>query len=160
MSTDANLRSASRRSALFGYAVLRANYNHNAPHYLDNFTGFALDVLAARHPEPVDEAVVGEALRETFGLTIPDRVVGLLLRRAVKEKKAETVDRIHFTVSDRARAGVASLEASIAEFEHKQSELLAKFIAFVRERHPERLSLVAEEPESHLHAFIEQQAVP
>jgi hypothetical protein len=159
-STSSGAPRTSGRSTLFGYAVLRANYNHNAPNYLDNFTGFVLDVLAQRHPEPVDEATVGQTVRETFGLTIPDRVVGLLLKRAVKERKAERADRIHFSLSEKALAGVASLEASIAEFEHKQAELLAKFLAFVRERHPERLALIADEPESHLHAFIEQQAVP
>lgn len=37
-------------NSLIGYAVLRANFNANAPSYLDNFCGFVEDVLVRHHP--------------------------------------------------------------------------------------------------------------
>jgi hypothetical protein len=160
MSTTDGLRVKGSRSALFGYAVLRANYNHNAPNYLDNFTGFVVDVLAQRHPEPLDENVVGQALRETFGLTIPDRVAGVLLKRAVKDGKAESSDQKHFTLSSEALGQVVSLEVTMSKYEQAQSELLSKFVAYVRDRHPDRLVLVEAQPDLHLHNYIERHAVP
>lgn len=151
---------SSRRSALFGYAVLRANYNHAAPNYLDNFTGFVLDVLNQARPEPLDETSVGQAVRDNFGLTIPDRVAGLLLRRAVKAGKASSDDGKTFTVDATAAAGVQGLQASIATYETQQAEVMSKFLDFVRSHHPERLMLVEDDAERHLHAFIEEHAVP
>ena len=148
------------RSALFGYAVLRANYNHDAPNYLDNFTGFVLDVLTQGQPEPLDENAVGQAVRDNFGLTIPDRVAGLLLRRAVKAGKASSDDGTFFTVDPSAVAGVQSLQANIATYENQQSEVLKKFLDFVSAHHPDRLSLVATDAEQHFHAFIDEHAVP
>ena len=37
---------------LIGYAVLRANFNYDAPNYVDNFAPYVLDALARRHPQP------------------------------------------------------------------------------------------------------------
>ena len=153
-------KSGSARSALFGYAVLRANYNHNAPSYLDNFTGFVLDILAERQPEPLGEGDVGQAVRERFGLTIPDKVVGLLLKRAVKSNKADTQDHKRYTLNKNALGGVATLGATIAEFEIKQTELLNKFRDFVASHHSDRLALIEADPDRHLHEFIEQHAAP
>ena len=55
------------RSTLFGYAVLRANFDHDAPSYLDNFRAFVLDVLADLYPESGTEDTVGEEIREPDG---------------------------------------------------------------------------------------------
>ncbi len=148
------------RSTLFGYAVLRANYNHSAPSYLDNFTGFVIDVLAQHHPQPLSEAEVGAAVRDNFGLTIPDRVAGVLLRRAVKDGKAVGVEAGSYAATDVALGGLASLDASIAEYEQKQATLRRKFVDYVRDEHPERLVLVEDEPEAVLHEFVERHAAP
>ena len=153
-------RQPSARSALFGYAVLRANFNHNAPSYLDNFTGFVLDILAQRQPEALDEDTVARAVRDTFGLTIPDRVVGLLLKRAAKRGRARTDDGKYYTVDQSALTSVAGLQSTMSQFQTQQAELHAKFVEFVRTRHADRYSIIADDPDAHLHVFIEKYAVP
>jgi hypothetical protein len=155
-----NIQGKYARSALFGYAVLRANYNQNAPSYLDNFLPFVIDVLAQHHPAAENEAVVGATIRDTFGLTIPDRVVGVLLKRAVKQKRAKTQDGKKFNIRDEALADAGCLESDIVEFGRKQNELTSKFLVFVHAHYPERQALIEDEPDVHLRRFVEIYAVP
>jgi hypothetical protein len=145
--------------ALIGYAVLRANFNHDAPSYVDNFSGFVLDVLARRHPEAIDEATAGEDIRRAFGFTIPDRVVGTLLRRAAKSKIAEQ-SGVSFVLSHAHLGQVADIEADMSRFERQQRELVTKFHAFVIRTAPDRVRVIEDKPEAHLQNFIEEHAVP
>lgn len=148
------------RSTLFGYAVLRANFDHDAPSYLDNFCAFVLDVLADRYPDSGTENTVGKAIRETFGFTIPDKVVGHLLKKLAKTKKVVVQEDGSYQIGDSARAGLVSLRESMEQFKSRQIELLTKFTSFVSEYHNESLDLIAADPSSHLHAFIARYAAP
>jgi hypothetical protein len=148
------------RSTLFGYAVLRANFDHDAPSYLDNFSAFVLDVLADCYPGPGTEATVGEAIRETFGFTIPDKVVGHLLRKLVKARKVVAQEDGNYQIDNSARAGLASLRESMAQFKSRQIELLTKFTNFVKQYHGGSFDLISADPSSHLHAFIARHAAP
>lgn len=125
-------RPEAERSAIFGYAVLRANFDHNAPSFLDNFGGFVLDVLADRYPGSINESAIAQAIRQTFGLTIPDRVVGRLLRKLVKAKKVAAQDKGRYRIEESARGGLVSLRESMVKFESQQAELLIKFADFVK----------------------------
>ena len=149
---------AKARSALFGYAVLRANFNHEAPTYVDNFKAFVLDALSDHGPG--DEASIGQAIRDTFGFTIPDMVVGRLLRKLSKTKRVEVNAHGIYQIDADALAGLVNLRASMRQFLLQQSDLREKFVGFVRARHPERFGLIEADPDSHLQAFIEQHAVP
>ena len=151
---------ANGRSALFGYAVLRANFDHNAPSYLDNFSAFILDALAERHPDSSDEAVIGQKIRETFGFTIPDRVVGQLLRKLTKAKKVIAQEGGSYHVEESALKGLVSLRESMAKFESQQIELVTKFTNFVTKYHRQSFNLIAADPGFYLHAFIEGHAAP
>jgi hypothetical protein len=144
------------RSALFGYAVLRANFNHKAPSYVDNFKAFVLDALAVYGPG--DEAAVGQAIRDTFGFTIPDMVVGRLLGKLSKTGQIEIHDDGIYQIEDSALEGLANLRESMRQFLLQQSNLREKFTGFVRESHYERFGLIETDPDSHLQAFIEQHA--
>jgi hypothetical protein len=149
------------RSTLFGYAVIRANFNHDAPSYLDNFNAFVLDVLAGLYPVPGTEAVVGEAIRDTFGFTIPDKVVGHLLKKLAKIRKVTVQeDGSSYQLENSARAGLVSLNESINKFKSQQAELLSKFTDFIAEGHRESLDLISADPASHLHDFIARYAAP
>jgi hypothetical protein len=155
-----NTRANAGRSALFGYAVLRANFNHSAPHYLDNFNAFVLDVLADRFPTAVDAANVGQAVRATFGFNIPDAVVGNLLRKLAKTGKVQVQSAGLYTITESAKSGLASLQESMAQFQARQSDLLSKFAAYISGEHPEGAQLLGSNPAQHLQSFIELNAGP
>jgi len=148
------------RSALFGYAVLRANFDHGAPSYLDNFSAFVVDALAECYPAAGDEAGIGEAIRATFGLTIPDRVVGRLLKKLARTGKIIEIDGEGYQLSATAQAGLQSLRENMTKFQASQMELLTKFTTFVKEHHSESVGLIDTDPASHLQAFIERHAAP
>ena len=148
------------RSTLYGYAVLRANFDHDAPSYLDNFNAFVLDVLADRYPEASDEAGIGQAIRETFGFTIPDKVVGRLLKKLEKAGKVVAQRRNRYQIKESAREGLVSLRENMTKFQSRQTELLTKFTDFVKEHYSESSGLIDADPGLHLQAFIERHAVP
>ena len=148
------------RSTLFGYAVLRANFDHDAPSYLDNFRAFVLDVLADLYPESGTEDTVGEEIRETFGFTIPDRVVGHLFRKLARARKVVAQPDGSYLIDESVRADLVSLGESMAQFKTRQIELLTKFASFIDEKHSESTDLIGTDPGAHLHAFIARHAVP
>lgn len=145
---------------LVGYAVLRANFNHSAPSYVDNFTSFVLDALASRAPTMITETTAGAAIREAFGFTIPDKVVGTLLRRAVRKGQA-TQNGNEFGLTSSQLADVPTLQSDIAVFERQQQELLNKYVAFAKQMAPEHAELVTNgSPAGHIQDFIEKNTVP
>jgi len=131
--------------SLIGYAVLRANFNANAPSYLDNFTGFVMDVLARHHPAGLDECAVAAEVRRDFGFTIPDRTVGVLLRKAVKRGLAEVHGDL-YSIADECLTRCKPLNEDIIRFQREQEELNAKYVDFVAERLPERPRLATFAP--------------
>ncbi|MFJ6453813.1 hypothetical protein [Paenarthrobacter sp. NPDC091669] len=76
-------------SALVGFAVLRANYNADAPSYIDNFRGFVLGVLAEHQVEILTQDAIAQEINDSFGMNIPDLVVGKILKRAKHTKHIE-----------------------------------------------------------------------
>ena len=160
MDLDANPEAETSRSTLFGYAVLRANFDHSAPSYLDNFNTFVVDALAERYPGSADEAGIGEEIRETFGLTIPDRVVGRLLKKLAKNGAVVPIDDSHYELAESARKELRSLREDMSRFEASQTELLSKFTTFVKEHHSDSTDLIDTNPAYHLQAFIERYAAP
>ncbi|MCB2178264.1 MAG: hypothetical protein KQH57_20845 [Actinomycetales bacterium] len=121
---------------------------------------FVLDVLAEGRPAAMDEAAVGRAVRETFGLTIPDRVVGSLLRRAARAGRVRLQDDEHYMIDPSAEATLQDLQAEMARFEAQQDALRERFVRFVSDRFPDRVGLVEREPDRHLRDFIEKNAAP
>lgn len=155
---------------LIGYAVLRANFNSSAPSYIDNFGDYVLDALARNDPAELGESEVAKEVREHFGFTIPDRVVGRLLSKAVTKK---VVDRINppkgtkghdHVVRYRLAAGqlkkIRDLRAEIEQFERQARDLARKFTDYVAQEFPEHLHLVDEEPTEHLGNYVENHAIP
>lgn len=146
--------------ALIGYAVLRANFNYNAPSYIDNFSTYVLDVVARCAPAPVAEGEVAERVRHDYGLNIPDRVVGRLLNRAVNKHQLTRVAGGRFVLADGEIAKVPDLTADVERFQQQARALAGKFMDFVSTVLPEYLSLVEDAPDEHLQRFVEANAVP
>lgn len=144
---------------LVGYAVLRANFNYNAPSYVDNFSMFVLDALSRRHPQLSDAATIAEDIRTNFGFTIPDRVVGTLLRRASK-KHGVINQGGRYGIEDEEVRSIPDINAEIATFGRQQDELVSKFTDFVSELAPQHLHLIEAEPANHLSDFVDAHAAP
>lgn len=145
--------------ALVGYAVLRANFNYAAPSYVDNFSMFVRDALSRRYPDTADASTVAEDIRNNFGLTIPDRVVGTLLRRMAKTRKVEGKDGQYGLAADQV-SEVPDVTADIASFGRQQDELAHKLVDFLSETAPQHLHLIEDGPEAHLTNFVEVHAAP
>src|SRR4051794_13648182 len=111
-------------SALLGYAVLRANYNSQAPNYLDNFAPFVLSVISSAASAIVERHTIARAIRETFGLNIPALVIPRLLRRTNRDGLTEPVGDAAVRLTPKGEAGLPDLTAALAEFRRKQAELV------------------------------------
>lgn len=158
MSSDDASGGQAGRSTLFGYAVLRANFDHDANSYMDNFSPFIMDVLSVFYPSPAEESSIADSVQETFGLTIPDRVVGRLLRKLVRKGKVVLVRNSAYQLANSAHP--TSLREEMAKFQVSQTELISKFKIFVKENHPDGYRLIENDPGYHLQTFIERHAAP
>ncbi|WP_407341556.1 hypothetical protein [Pengzhenrongella phosphoraccumulans] len=149
-------------SALIGYAVLRANFDAAAPSYLDNFSPYVLDVLDQRFPESIDEHKAAAEVRENFGFGIPDRVVGVLLKRAVKAGYAQRSSGPHgrFVATEKHAHAAGSISADIARFSRRQAELVEKYRAFIEGTLSSSSELLAGDLVAQIDGFIESHAVP
>ncbi|WP_155992256.1 hypothetical protein [Nocardioides sp. URHA0032] len=139
--------------------MLRANFNYEAPSYVDNFAPYVLDALARRHPQAMTEAQVAEDVRNNFGFTIPDRVVGTLLKRASRKNQVQRSDTGYVLTASHL-GKVPDVSAEVAKFGRQQQEVSSKFLDFVSGFAPQHLHLVQDEPARHLSHFVEAHAAP
>lgn len=148
-----------QQSALIGFAVLRANYNADAPNYIDNFTGFAVDVLVRNYPRSLDAHSISGDIGRAFGLSIPALVVEKILQSAMRLKLAEG-DRSSYTASPRALKQSTSLTSVIQRYARQQTELATTFSAFVREAYPEHAGLLERDAAAELGLYFQAHTIP
>jgi hypothetical protein len=145
-------------SALVGYAVLRANYNSEAPSYVDNFRGFVLGVLA-EHQEPVTRDVIAFEIRDSFGIAIPDLVVGKIIKRA---KLTHLVDenRIGFFLTKQGHKVAPAVRGMRDKYLRQQRGLEDRFRAFIAHDFPEQKTLLEADVAGELGKYLERHSVP
>jgi hypothetical protein len=151
---------ASNRNTLIGYAVLRANYDANAPSYLDNFQRFGLDVLANYRPTPTSPHDVAQAIEVRFGLTIPDLVVTNILGRSLSAKLVEGNSKDGFFITERGLKKIPDVGNQADTFRRKQAELVEKFRGYATELHSEHVGLLEADLAEKLVNYFEVHAVP
>jgi hypothetical protein len=147
-------------NALIGYAVLRANYNANAPTYLDNFTGFVLSVMADAPRKYVDRHEISEAILSSFGIRVPDLVVGKLLKRTRKREQTNQISPERFELTEIGMRDAPQIAEQVEKYRLKQRELGEHFRAFVREEYPDHSDLLEQDVDTELAKYFEQHAVP
>ncbi len=147
-------------SALVGYAILRANYNEQAPNYLDNFSPFVLSVLAQSAKPYVERDSIAEQIRSTFGIDIPSLVVPRLLRRTKREGLTEPVGTDAIRLTEKGAADVPDLVAALTEYRRKQAELVREFEEFARTNYPGQSELVSGNAATFLAEYFDRHAVP
>lgn len=147
-------------NSLVGFAVLRANYNAQAPSYMDNFQGFALDVLASNHPEPALPNFVSGEIEKRFGLHIPDLVVGKILRRSRMNSFVQGDAKSGFTLTADGLKSAPRVGKIAKDYERKQAELVTKFSEYVSRNHAAHVDRIDADLAGKLGSYLEAHAVP
>ncbi|PYI37088.1 hypothetical protein CVS30_17125 [Arthrobacter psychrolactophilus] len=147
-------------SALVGYAILRANYDAQAPAYLDNFTPFVLSAIANAKSTIVEREVVAKLINEMFGLNIPSLVIPRLLKRTNRGGLTELVGTGAVRLTPKALAELPDLASEVAQYQRRQAELVSQLAEYIGTHHPEHTDLTTGDLGAHLAEFFDKQAVP
>lgn len=146
-------------SALVGFAVLRANYNAEAPSYVDNFRGFVLGALAEHQPDPVSHSAIAQEIRDRFGLSIPDLVVSKILKRARLTKLIESTDD-GFVLTAAGMKKAPAIRSLRDKYLRQQNEIEDRLRSYIGERFPEHQELLNVQIAEQLGMYLERHAVP
>lgn len=147
-------------SALIGYAILRANYNSQAPNYLDNFAPFVLSAISTAPNAIVERHTIASSIREVFGVDIPALVVPRLLRRTTREGLTEPVGTDSVSLTAKGEQGLPDLTTALVEYRRRQTELVHEFASFIGSQFPEHDELTTGDLAANLAEFFDRQAVP
>jgi hypothetical protein len=146
-------------AALVGYAILRANYNSQAPNYLDNFAPFVLSAISSSPNAVVERHTIARSIRDTFGLNIPALVIPRLIRHTNREGLTEPVGVDAVRLTSAGEANLPDLTAALAEYRRKQTELVHEFASFIEQRFPEHADLTTGDLGASLAEFFDGQAI-
>jgi hypothetical protein len=146
-------------NALVGYAVLRANYNADAPNYLDNFSNFVVEVLVRHHPEALQAHQISDEIKSSFGLVLPTFVVEKILQGA-RRRQLVSGDRTAYSPTQTALRGAQSISANIERYARQQAELTLRLQAFIHANYPENNALLEADLAAELAAYYEANAIP
>ncbi|AXA96956.1 hypothetical protein [Microbacterium sp. PM5] len=146
-------------SALVGYAILRANYNSQAPNYLDNFAPFVLSAISSAPSAIVERHSIATLVRDAFGVDIPVLVVPRLLRRTTREGLTEPVGTDAVRLTPKGERGLPDLTSALSEYRRKQAELVHEFASFIGTEFPEHEELTTGDLAANLAEFFDRQAV-
>lgn len=139
-------------------AVINATWQHQGRTCLDNFVPFVVEVMREDASRSWTEADVRDRLATTFGLLLPAKVVGALLRRSALRDRVKR-DHNQFTLTDRGSAeDRAKIGVAQADCRRKQKKLADALVLFANERFDFELN--ADAAEAVLAIYIERHAVP
>lgn len=146
-------------SALVGFAVLRANYNADAPSYVDNFRGFVLGVLTESSPKRLNRETIAHQINDSFGILIPDLVVGKIIKRA-KHLGYIQGDVSGYLLTASGEKIAPSVTNLRDKYLRQQKSLEDKFTSFVANEFPGRDDLVPPHAAEDLGHYLERHAIP
>lgn len=147
-------------SALVGYAVLRANYNADAPSYLDNFQPFILSVLARSDRSFLERDAISETILSDFGILIPSLVVGKLVKRTTRAGLTTSTGNDAVAITTDGLKSAPAINEEVTLYERKQQELVEHFRMFVEDSYPNHLDLLKEDLGQSLAEYFDRHAVP
>ncbi|MGY2747436.1 hypothetical protein [Arthrobacter sp. UYCu723] len=117
---------ATPASALVGYAVLRANYNAEAPSYLDNFQPFILSVLAKSGKPFLEKPSISETIHDEFGITIPSLVIAKLIRRTNRAGLTEAIGQDAVALTETGLKSAPALTEEITAVSTRLSNVVVE----------------------------------
>lgn len=151
---------ATPASALVGYAVLRSNYNADAPTYLENFQPFILSVLASSRENYLAKQRIAEMIRENFGITIPVHVVAKLIRRLNKQGATSPIGQEAISITESGRVRASGVAEQVVTYKRRQQELVQEFRKFVGHKYPHHAHLLTEDIGAALAEYFDKHAAP
>lgn len=155
---EQNIKASS--NTLLGFAVLRANYNANAPSYLDGFRPFILSVLAESSRPYLERDQISATIRDQFGIDIPALVVKSLLRSTNKIGITAKVGETAVEITPSGLESAPALQQQITEYNRHQADLVKAFESFVDEKFPEQRSHIADASAMLLAEYFQRHAAP
>lgn len=138
-------------SLLVGLAMLRQDWDREGRTFLDNFQPFVGDCLRDAEPSGVTDGDLRDRVRERFGIDIPLRVLGTILRQMGRNglvHRQDGIVRPTGTLLDREPLGAARSDG-----ERRVSALVQKLREFAASEH--RLEWTPEEAERALQLYVE-----
>ncbi|TFD17551.1 hypothetical protein E3T26_01930 [Cryobacterium sp. TMT1-21] len=143
-----------------GFAVLRANYNASATSYLEGFQPFILSVLAEASSPHLERETIANAIQMDFGISIPSLVVKNLLRLMYKRGLTENIGPSAVALTAIGMESAPALQQQVAQYNQRQAELVSTFMAFTKERYPDKLRLVSSAAAALLADYFARHAAP
>lgn len=118
---------------LTSLAILKANWDQGQRSYLDNFLPFIADCLNLSHKAEVAPGELSLAVRERFGIPLPEGVVQTLLKRAA---------RLGLGTREQGRFRINKVEVAKFDLTRQRSDamrreeaLVERLMHFCRNRH-------------------------
>jgi hypothetical protein len=143
-------------ATLTSLAYINVTWEDSRTSYLDNFVPFTLEVLRTAD-EPLTEHEVTRHIRDRFGLDLPAGVVGSLVGRAVRKRKAVRRSG-KVTLADGVAATLPDVAAEQAGCRRQQNHLVVGLLSFAASRF--NLTWEEADAESALVEYIEAHAAP
>lgn len=145
---------------MLGFAVLRANYNANAPSYLDGFIPFVLSVLAESSRPYLERDQISATIHDHFGIDIPTLVIKSLLRSTNKSGLTANVGQTAVEITPDGLESAPALQQQIVEYNRHQADLVTAFEGFVGEKFPDQLQHLTGKSATLLAEYFERHAAP
>lgn len=146
-------------TALIGYAVLRANFNHQAASYLDNFTPFVMTAIAVSRNNYVDKDEISETVLKTFGINIPSLAVPKMIRRMRKNGLAESNSSGAVSLTLEGKKQIPDLSTEVELYRSRQNELVQHFAQYIEREYPQHLDLTTRDLTTQLAEFFDRHSV-
>lgn len=127
---------------LTGFAVLTVDWSDNHTSYLDNFIDFVLSSIVASSLGALSSHEITNALYDSYGIHLPERVVSQILKRGVKLSVLDKGVGNLFQATAKGQRKVSSIRPRLIELSGEQSKLVEAFAEWVRDKH--QISLTEE----------------
>jgi hypothetical protein len=136
--------------------MLQVRWDHQNSSYIDNFVPFVAHCVKASGAAAIATQDVQRQLRERFGFVIPQHVLKTVIRRGARQGLFRL--RHHAVVPDEQALASNNLQPAYQRAQRAYSELLAKFLDFVKEKY--RRDLTEAEVDDGFLAYVTDRAIP
>jgi hypothetical protein len=141
---------------LVSFAMLRVRWDDQNSSYIDNFVPLVAHCVKSSGAATIATQDLQRQLKERFGLVIPQHALGTVIKRGARQGLFRVKN--HMLVPDEQALQATNLEPSYQRAQRAYTQLLNKFVTFVKEKYGRELS----EPEvdDAFLAYVTDRAIP
>lgn len=144
------------RALLVGFAMLRVRWDEQNTSYIDNFVPFVAHCVKSLGTAVVTTQEIQHQLQERFGFAIPQHALSTVIKRGARQGLFRL--KHHTLVPDKQALQAMNLEPAYERARRAYTQLLNKFLAFVKEKHGR--DLTEAEVEDAFLAYVTDRAIP